>query len=54
MIVLGVIPLLLGYFLSVPGFVVTLGWILIVAALILLVLAAVPGGPVAGGRRHWF
>ena len=51
-IVLGVIPILVGYLLPVPGVIATIGWILLVIGLVLLVLGRM-GRPV-GGRRYWY
>lgn len=51
MIVLGVVLLLLGYFLVIP-ILETIGIILLVIGAVLWVLGAV-GRPVAG-RRYWF
>lgn len=51
MIVLGVVLLLLGYFLVVP-ILETLGVILLIIGLVLLLLGGI-GHPVAG-RRYWF
>lgn len=51
MIVLGIILLLLGYFLPM-SILITIGGILIVVGVILFILGAV-GKPV-GGRKVWF
>jgi hypothetical protein len=51
MIVLGVILLLLGYFLNI-GILTTIGIILVVVGAVLWLLGAV-GRPV-GGRKVWF
>ena len=51
MIVIGVVLLLLGYFLVIP-ILETLGIILLVIGVILLVLGGA-GHPVAG-RRYWY
>jgi hypothetical protein len=50
-IILGIILLVLGYFLGV-GILTTLGIILVVIGALLFILGAV-GRPMAG-RRHWF
>ena len=55
MIVLGIILLLIGYFVPVGGLngiLITVGGILLVVGIILWVLGAV-GRPVAG-RRYWY
>lgn len=51
MIVLGIILLLLGYFLPLP-LLYTIGGILVVVGIILFILGSV-GRPV-GGRKVWF
>jgi hypothetical protein len=50
-IVLGIILLVLGYFLSV-GILTTIGIILVVIGAVLFILGSV-GRPLAG-RRHWW
>jgi hypothetical protein len=50
-IVLGVLLLLLGYFLGV-GLLYTLGVILLVLGVVLYALGAI--GHSVGGRSHWF
>jgi hypothetical protein len=52
MIALGLILVLVGYFLPVPPILVTIGWILLFVGIVLLVLGQV-GRPVAG-RRYWY
>lgn len=52
MIVLGIVLVLVGYFLAVPPIVATIGWILLLIGVVLLVLGQV-GRPVAG-RRYWY
>jgi ABC-type glucose/galactose transport system permease subunit len=52
MIVLGVILVLVGYFLPVPPIIATIGWIILLIGIVLLVLGQV-GRPV-GGRRYWY
>jgi hypothetical protein len=51
MIVLGIILLVVGYFLPLP-ILTTIGVILIIIGVILLILGAV-GQPI-GGRRYWY
>ena len=51
MIILGVVLLLLGYFLVIP-ILETLGIILLVIGIVLFILGGV-GRPVAG-RRYWY
>ena len=52
MIVLGVVLVLVGYFLAVPPIITTIGWIILLVGIVLLVLGQV-GRPVAG-RRYWY
>lgn len=54
MIVLGIILLLIGYFVSTPisGLLTTVGAILLIVGIVLWILGAV-GRPV-GGRKVWF
>lgn len=51
MIILGIVLLVLGYFLSI-SILTTLGIILVVIGAVLFILGSV-GRPV-GGRRYWF
>ncbi|OLL76057.1 small hydrophobic hypothetical protein [Pseudonocardia sp. Ae168_Ps1] len=51
MIILGLILLVVGYFLNI-GLLTTLGGILLVIGVILVILGAI-GKPV-GGRKTWF
>lgn len=51
MIILGIILLLIGYFVSIP-ILTTIGAILVVVGVVLWILGAV-GRPV-GGRKVWF
>lgn len=51
MILLGLILLLLGYFLNI-GILTTIGIILLVVGAVLWILGAV-GRPVAGRRHYW-
>jgi hypothetical protein len=50
-IVLGIILMVVGYFIHIP-ILWTIGIILLVVGLILLVLGRT--GRAVGGRRHWF
>ncbi|MDT5081047.1 MAG: hypothetical protein QOJ80_5684 [Mycobacterium sp.] len=54
MIVLGIILLLIGYFVATPisGLLTTIGGILLIVGIVLWILGAV-GRPV-GGRKVWF
>lgn len=51
MIILGIILLVLGYFLGI-GILTTLGIILIVVGAILAILGGT--GRAIGGRKHWY
>lgn len=51
MIVLGIILLLLGYFLHI-SILTTLGIILLIVGVVLTVLGAT--GRAIGGRKHWY
>lgn len=51
MIVLGIILLLLGYFLHI-SILTTLGIILLIIGVVLTVLGAT--GRAIGGRKHWY
>lgn len=50
MLILGIICLVVGYFLGI-GVLETIGWILVVVGAILLVMSGV-GRPIGG--RHWY
>jgi hypothetical protein len=52
MIVLGIILILLVYFLEVPGILYTIGVVLVVVGIILWILGAL--GRAVGGRRHYW
>jgi hypothetical protein len=52
MIVLGIILILLAYFLEVPGILYTIGVILVVVGVILWILGSL--GRAIGGRRHYW
>ena len=62
MIVIGIILLLVAYLLpdvlpvppGVEHILTVLGWVGIVAGLILLLLGYFRGGPVVGNRRFWY
>lgn len=51
MIILGIVLLLLGFFLSIP-ILWTIGIILVVVGAVLAILGGT--GRAIGGRRHWY